>query len=101
MTNMASKLTPLFDRIVVEVVTRPPTTPSGLALPESVVKAPQNTGLVVATGPGRRHDGELLPMTVKVGDTVLFSPVSTIPFKAGDKDYLIFDESSVLAILGD
>lgn len=100
---MENKLKPLFDRIVVEVVENPTTTPSGLALPDSVTKAPQNTGIVVATGPGKYVHGELRiqPMHVQVGNTVLFSPVSSLPFKLGNKSYLIMDETNVLAILGD
>lgn len=92
-------LRPIFDRIVVEVIEQPTTTASGLALPESVTKAVQNTGVVVATGPGKFVYGELLEMTVSVGDTVLFSIAGALPFKLGDKSYLIFDESSILAIL--
>ena len=96
-----NKLTPLFDRVVIEVIEQPTTTPSGLALPESITKASQNTGKVVATGPGRIVDNELRAMSVKVGDTVLFSPAGGLPFKLVDKSYLIMDETNVLAILGD
>ena len=95
------KLQPLFDRVVVEVIKPATTTPSGLALPESSVKANSNTGKVVAVGPGRYVHGELRiqPMTVEVGNTVLFSLAGGLPFKLGEQDYLIFDESSILAIL--
>lgn len=96
-----ANLKPLFDRVVVQVIEPATTTPSGLALPESITKASQNTGKVVATGPGRIVDNELRAMSVKVDDTVLFSPAGGLPFKLGDKSYLIFDESSILAILGD
>lgn len=96
-----NKLRPLFDRVVVEIIEQPTVTSSGLALPESVTKVNQNTGKVVATGPGRYVHGELRiqPMNVKVGDTVLFSLAGGLPFKLGDKSYLIFDESSILAVL--
>lgn len=92
-------LKPIFDRVVIEVIEQPTTTASGLALPESITKANQNTGKVIATGGGRYQNGVLVPMTVKVGDTVLFSLAGGLPFKLGDKNYLIFDESSILAIL--
>lgn len=97
-----SKLKPLFNRVVVEVVEQPTTTPSGLALPESVTKASQNTGKVVAVGAGvwrTPFDGEMVPLKVQVGDTVLFLASSALPLKLENKNYLIFDESSVLAIL--
>ena len=94
-------LKPILDRVVVEVVEQPTSTPSGLALPETVTRASQNIGKVVATGPGRIVDKELRPMTVSVGDTVLFSIASALPFKLGNKSYLIFDESGILAILED
>jgi len=93
------KLQPLFDRVVIETVEVSTTTASGLALPESAIKANQNIGVVVATGPGKFVSGELIPMNVKVGDKVLFSIAGGLPFKLGDKNYLIFDESSILAVL--
>lgn len=93
------KLKPLYNRVVIEVIEVSDKTPSGLALPESMTKANQNTGKVVAVGEGAYQNGILVPMNVKVGDTVLFSIAGGLPFKLGDKSYLIFDESSILAIL--
>lgn len=90
---------PLFDRVIIEVIEPPKETASGLALPESMTKAVQNTGKVIAIGEGKWQSGVFVPTTVKVGDTVLFSPAGGLPFKLGDKSYLIFDESSILAIL--
>lgn len=92
-------LKPIFDRVVIQVITVPKTTVSGLALPESMTKANENTGKVIAVGGGKYFEGQIIPMTVKVGDTVLFSIAGGLPFKLGDKSYLIFDESSILAIL--
>lgn len=95
-------LKPLYNRVVVEVIEVPDKTPSGLALPESMTKASQNTGKVVAVGDGiwrNPFDGEMVPLKVKVGDTVLFSLAGGLPLKLQDKSYLIFDESSILAIL--
>ena len=90
---------PLFNRVVIEVIEVAKQTASGLALPESMTKANENTGRVIAVGQGAYQNGVLIPMTVKVGDTVLFSLAGGLPFKLGDKNYLIFDESSILAVL--
>ena len=97
-------LKPLFNRVVIEVEIPEEVTAGGIALPETAIKkASQNIGKVVAVGPGmwrNPFDGEMVPLQVKVGQTVLFSPATGLPFKLGKKDYLIFDESSILAILG-
>lgn len=93
-------LKPLFSRVVVEVIEPPKQTASGLALPESVTKANENTGKVLAVGEGAYQMGMFVPTSVKVGDTVVFSLASALPFVVDGKTYLIFDESSILAVLG-
>lgn len=90
---------PLFNRVVIEVIEVKKETAHGIVLPESMTKPNENTGKVVAVGEGIYQNGTLLPMTVKVGDTVLFSRAGGLPFILEDKSYLIFDESSILAIL--
>ena len=67
-------LQPLDDRIVVRPNAPEQTTASGLVIPDTATEKPQQ-GEVLAAGPGKRSDstGELIPMDVKVGDTVVYS----------------------------
>jgi len=92
---------PLSNRIVVKrnahVVSK-----GGILLPETAQEKPKS-GIVIATGPGMYHEnGKLIPLSVKVGDEVLFSHFSAQPvdLKAGDDaEYLVMSEDDVLAIL--
>ena len=92
-------LKPLSDRLVVEAVEQKDHTDSGLFLPETAKEKPQE-GKVVAAGPGARNkDGERIAMDVKVGDLVLYAKYTGTQIKLQDKEYLIFKENDVLAIL--
>lgn len=92
---------PLFDRVVIRrTEMKPAVTPSGLVLPGSAVEIP-NTGTVVACGPGRALDnGDVLPITVKVGDLVTFGHLSANTFiKHNDEDLIVMPESDIIAVL--
>ena len=67
-------LQPLEDRIVVRPAAPEQTTASGLVIPDTATEKPQQ-GEVIAAGPGKRSDntGEVIPMDVSVGDTVVYS----------------------------
>lgn len=73
-------------------------TDSGILLPEAAKEKPQ-TGRVIATGPGVYQDGARVPMTVVVGDTVLYSKYTGTEFGQLGKKYLIVRESDIMAIL--
>jgi chaperonin GroES len=94
-------VSPLGDRVVV----RPADTneekqlASGIIIPETVDKERPSKGTVVAVGPGKYDDGVLVPMTVKVGDTVLFSKYGFDEVKIDGVEYYILSEGSVLAVL--
>ncbi len=99
---MAKKLalSPLGDRIVVSPAAREDKKlPSGIIIPESADKEKPAQGKVVAVGPGKFEDGTRVPMTVKVGDTVLFSKYGYDEVKIEGEEYYILAESSVLAII--
>ncbi|MCL6581350.1 MAG: co-chaperone GroES [Firmicutes bacterium] len=99
--NTATKLNirPLGDRVVVKVLEQEERTASGIVLPDTAKERPQQ-GEVLAVGPGRRgEDGNLLPMTVKVGDRVLFSKYGGTEVKLGGEEYLILREDDILGIL--
>ena len=90
---------PLEDRIVVEPSEAETTTSSGLVIPDTAKEKPQQ-GKVTAVGPGRTtDDGKVVPMAVKVGDTVLYSKYGGTEVSVGGKDVLILSSRDVLAVI--
>lgn len=93
-------LRPLGDRLIVSAGSKEEMTASGLVLPDTASKERPEQGEVIAVGPGRfDEDGERIPMSVKVGDTVVFKKYSPDEVKVGDKEYLVISESDVLAVI--
>jgi chaperonin GroES len=92
------KITPLFDKIVVEIIKAQETTASGIVLPGSAQDKPQ-LAKVLAVGPGGDIDGSKVVMQVKVGDTILFSKYAGSDFKIDNKEVTILRQSDVLAIV--
>lgn len=98
-TDVASKLRPLGDRLVIRPASREETTKGGIIVPDTAKEKPQR-GTVLAVGPGRRDDdGEYIPMDVKVGDTVLFAKYAGTEFKIDDEELMILSEKDVLAVI--
>lgn len=90
------KLSPLFDRILVERIEEE-TKENGIIIPDAAKEKPQR-GRVVEVGPGRQtEDGHILPMGVKVGDIVLFAEFSGKEIRANEQAYLIMSEHEILA----
>lgn len=98
-----SKVRPLGDRVLVRPVTeteRGTKTKSGIFIPETVEKERAEHGVVVAVGPGKMgENGTRLPMSVKEGDTVLFTKYGPDEIKYDGKDYFILAESNILAVI--
>jgi chaperonin GroES len=95
-----ANLKPLGDKVVVEVLDAEEKTASGIYLPDSAKKKPQE-GTVVATGNGRVLDnGERNSLSVKVGDKVLFSKYGGNEVSIDGKDYTILDEDQIYAVIG-
>ena len=92
------KITPLFDKVVVEAVTVEEKTKSGFYLPSSAQEKPQ-TCVVVAVGPGGLVDGKEVKMQVSVGDKVLCSKYAGTDFKVDGKEFTIIKQSDILAIV--
>ena len=93
------KIRPLSDKVLVERLEAATTTAGGIVLPDSAKEKPQR-GKIVNVGTGKMlDDGTLREMQVKKGDTVLFTSYAGTEIKAGDKDYMIMDESDILAII--
>ncbi|MDQ1374794.1 MAG: chaperonin GroES [Actinomycetota bacterium] len=91
-------LQPLDDRIVVRPSESEETTASGLVIPDTAKEKPQQ-GEVLAVGPGRRSDttGDIIPMDVAVGDTVVYSKYGGTEIVIEGEDLLILTGRDVLA----
>ena len=91
---MSVKLTPLADRVLIEPAPAETTPASGIIIPDTAQEKPQK-GTVVAVGAGTKEN----PITVKVGDVVLYGKYSGTELKLEGKSYLIMRENDLLGIL--
>ena len=90
---------PLHDRVLVERVEAEEKTAGGIIIPDNAKEKPQQ-GKVIATGTGAVNDnGQVTPLAVKTGDTILFGKWSGTEIKLDGKDYLIMKESDILGIM--
>src|ERR1039458_8131683 len=98
-TAVATKLVPLYDRIVVRRVEEAETTRGGIIIPDSAKDKPQE-GEVIAVGKGKQNEkGEITPLQVKAGNRVLFGKYSGTEIKIDGEELLIMREEEVLGIL--
>ena len=88
------KVKPLADRVLVEPAAAEQKTAGGIIIPDTAKEKPQK-GLVIAVGNGKKDE----PMTVKVGDQVLYGKYAGTEINVDGKDYLIMRESDIFAIL--
>ena len=96
-----AKIKPLGDKVLVQPNTSTEKTAGGIVLPDSAKERPQE-GKVIAVGPGRTLDsGEKVKISVKEGDTVIYSKYGGTEIKLDGTEYLILDESSLLAVKND
>jgi chaperonin GroES len=93
---MSNKVTikPLADRVLVEPLAAEQKTTGGIIIPDTAKEKPQK-GTVVAVGAGKKDE----PMTVKVGDVVLYGKYSGSELSIDGTDYMIMKESDILAVL--
>ena len=85
---------PLADRVLIEPAAAETKTSSGLYIPDTAKEKPQK-GIVVAAGPGTKEN----PVTLKVGDKVLYGKYAGTELQHDGKDFLIMKESDILAIV--
>src|ERR1700757_2921449 len=96
---MATKFTPLHDRILVRRVEEASTTRGGIIIPETAKDKPQE-GEVIAVGKGKiSEEGKVRPLDVKEGDRVLFGKYAGTEIKIDGEDFLIMREEEILGIL--
>ena len=91
---MSVNIKPLADRVLVEPAAAEEKTAGGIIIPDTAKEKPQK-GIVVAVGNGKPDE----PMTVKVGDNVLYGKYSGSELALEGKDYLFMRESDILAIV--
>ena len=90
---------PLDDRVVVKVLDAEEVSAGGIVLPDSAKEKPQRA-VVVAVGDGARNDaGERMPLSVQVGDEIIFGKYAGNEIKWNGEEYKILRESEVLALL--
>ncbi|MBC8174049.1 MAG: co-chaperone GroES [Candidatus Marinimicrobia bacterium] len=96
---MGLKIKPLADRVVIKPMEAEEISAGGIILPDTAKEKPQQ-GSVVAAGPGKISDtGNLIKMSVKDGDKVLYGKYSGTEVTIDNEEYIIMRENDILAIL--
>ena len=90
---------PLSNHLFLEPLEEEKVTKSGILLPETAEKEKPTRGKVLAVGPGKMEKGERVPMSVKVGDAVLFKKYGPDEIELDGKKFLVGDEDDILAII--
>ena len=99
MAKAAPKIRPLGEKILIKRLEAESTTAGGIVLPDSAKEKPQR-GTVLALGDGKLlNDGKRAKFQVKKGDLVLFASYGGTEIKVGGEEFMLMDESDVLAIL--
>jgi chaperonin GroES len=92
------KIVPLYDRVVLKRQEAESKTAGGIVLPDTAKDKPQK-GTVISVGDGHiAKDGSRHPLTLKVGDKVIFSSYAGDEISVGEEEYLLLRESDVLAV---
>ena len=93
------KFRPLHDRVVVRRIEGEDKTKGGIIIPDTAQEKPMQ-GEVIAVGPGGRDEsGKLIPIDVKVGETILFGKWSGNEVKIDGVEYLIMKESDIMGVI--
>ncbi|RKY32689.1 MAG: co-chaperone GroES [Candidatus Omnitrophota bacterium] len=93
------KIKPLGDRVLIKPCDEKEKTKGGIVLPDTAKEKPQE-GEIVAVGEGRKiEDGKVIPLSLKVGDKVLYGKYSGTEITVDDQEYLIMREEDVLAVI--
>lgn len=96
---MGLKIKPLADRVVIKPMEAEDISAGGIILPDTAKEKPQQ-GSVVAAGPGKISDtGNLIKMSIKDGDKVLYGKYSGTEVTIDNEEYIIMRENDILAIL--
>jgi chaperonin GroES len=94
------RVQPLADRVVLKQADRAAQTKGGIFLPDTASKERPMEGLILAVGSGRLDDsGTRWPLSVKVGDKVLFAKYGGTEYRIDDVEYLILSEKDILGVI--
>lgn len=94
MAKSKLSIKPLADRVIVQPAAAETMTKGGLIIPDTAKEKPQK-GTIVAAGPGKKDE----PVTVKVGDSVLYGKYSGTEITIDGQEYLIMRESDIFAVI--
>lgn len=90
---------PLHDRVILKRMEEETTSSGGIVIPDSAAEKPIR-GEIIATGKGKRlESGEIIPLDVKVGDTVLFGKYSGTEVKVDDTELLVMREEDIMGVI--
>lgn len=92
------KLKPLGDKVVLQYPKKEEKTETGIFLPDSAQKKPQEA-VVVAVGHGKCEDGKQSDMQVKEGDKVIISEYNGTNIKLGEEEFTIVSQGDILAVI--
>jgi chaperonin GroES len=93
------KIRPLHDRVILKRMEEETTSSGGIVIPDSAAEKPSR-GKVISIGKGKRLDsGEIVPLDVKVGDTVLFGKYSGTEVKVNGDDLLVMREEDIMGVI--
>lgn len=96
------QLRPLNDHVIVKAIIENETTKSGIVLPETINKERPEKGEVIAVGAGKWLDnGQRAPMSIKIGDKVVFKKYSPDEIKINDEKLLVISEGDIMAVIED
>jgi len=99
-TQTKLSIQPLADRVVIKPSEPESQRPSGIYVAETAKEKPQK-GTILAVGPGKWEDGQVEPMTVQPGDTVLFAKYAGTEIRIDDQDVLIMSQKDILATIAE
>jgi chaperonin GroES len=92
------KIRPLHDRVIIKRLEEERTSPGGIVIPDTATEKPVR-GKVIAVGTGRiTEKGEVRPLDIKKGDTVLFGKYSGTEVKVGGEDLVVMREDDIMAV---
>ena len=92
------KILPLGDRVVVKPLEQESKTKSGIIIPDTAKEKSQK-GKVIAKGPGKYEDGKLIPMQIKINDTVLYKEYGGDEFKLDGEQVMVLKEEDIIAVI--
>lgn len=98
MAKPSVNIKPLLDNVLIKPLDAETKTPSGIVLPDTVKEKPQ-VGEVMAVGPGVYDHGQLVPMTVKMGQKVLYKKWGGTEVKVNNEEWMMIEQKDIMAVV--